>query len=388
MIRTIRWKALPWVLGVCAVAFSLVAAKQLIATPDTAAGGGAKPPAKGQATATPTVPGLTVLGTVDAPNGIARVDAPALPALSGMTVVDVKVKNGQEVKLDDVLIQFDDSLFVEKVHQAHAELVAAQQDQVLAQKQIDDQPQLVKLQGLALSKAQLELKFASEALKRGHEQLERMFQNNNPATLMPYTDAEKDRIRRDNLELLKGELGVESLKLAVTKEQTELERLQSKPIQSAKAMADAKVKRLEATGREAQAAVEACKLKARVNGIVEQVAAVKGMTFGPTTRTPAMYIVPTGKRIVWAEVEAEFAHKIANQLSKPVTIYDSHNFSNGYEGTVTRIGTSFLPKRGSADSFTANNTRVLECEIEVLDAAPAGKPPLRVGQPVRVVFGQ
>jgi len=331
---------------------------------------------------------LTTLGTVDAPNGTARVDAPALPALSGMTVREVFVKNGQEVTEGHVLIQFDDNLFVEKVHQAHAELVAAQQDQVLAQKQIDDQPQLVKLQSLAVSKAQLDLKFATEALKRGNEQLERRFQTNNPATLAPWTEAEKERERRDTPELLKGELAVESLKLAVTKEQTELERLQSKPIQSAKAMADAKVKRLEATEREAQAAVEACKLKARVNGIVEQVSAVKGMTFGPTTRTPAMYIVPTGKRIVWAEVEAEFAHKIDGQLGKKVTIYDSHNFSNGYEGIVTRIGTSFLPKRGSTDSFTTNNTRVLECEIEVLDATPAGKPPLRVGQPVRVVFGQ
>jgi multidrug resistance efflux pump len=376
------------VLGVCAVAFSLVAAKQLMRSNESAAGGGAKPAAKGAPTATPTVPGLTTLGTVDAPNGIARVDAPALPALSGMTVVDVKVKNGQEVKVDDVLIQFDDSLFVEKVHQAHAELVAAQQDQLLAQKQIDDQPQLVKLQKLAVEKAQLDLKFATEALKRGNEQLERRFQTNNPATLAPWTDAEKERERRDTPELLKGELAVESLTLAVTKEQTELERLQSKPIQSAKAMADAKVKRLEATEREAQAAVDACKLKARVPGVVEQVAAVKGMTFGPTTRTPAMYIVPAGKRIVWAEVEAEFAHKIDGQLGKKVTIYDSHNFSNGYEGIVARIGTSFLPKRGSADTFTTNATRVLECEIDVVDAAPAGKPPLRVGQPVRVVFGQ
>lgn len=387
MKTRIRWKALPWVLGVCAVAFSLVAANRLIQTPDTA-NGGSKPPAKGAPNATPTVQGLTTLGIVDAPNGIARVDAPALPALSGMTVREVFVKNGQEVKVNEVLIQFDDSLFVEKVEQVKAELIAAREDQVLAQKQIEDQPQMVKLQTLALEKAKVELKFASEALKRGHELLERQFLTNNTRTLLPWTDTEKERERRDNLDLLKGELAVESLKLAVDKEKVELERLNTRPIESSKRMADAKVSRLEATEREAQAAVETCKLKARIDGIVEQVAAVKGMTFGPTTRTPALYIVPTGKRIVWAEVEAEFAHKIADQLGKKVTIYDSHNFANGYEGTVTRIGTSFLPKRGSADSFTASNTRVLECEIEVNEAAPAGKPHLRVGQPVRVVFGQ
>jgi multidrug resistance efflux pump len=313
-----------------------------------------------------------------------------------MTVRDVLVKNGDIVTKGNiekkeeatVLIQFDDSLFVEKVEQARAELIAAQWDQVLAQKLIDDHPQMVKLQTLALEKAKLELKFATEALKRGNEQLDRLFQTPNLRTSLPWTPAEKERERRDNIELLKSELAVESLKLAVDKEKVELERLQSKPIESSKRMADAKVSRLEATKREAEAAVETCKLKARVDGVVEQVTAVKGMTFGPTTRTPALYIVPTGKRIVWAEVEAEFAYKIADQLGKPVTIYDSHNFGNGYEGTVTRIGTSFLPKRGSADSLTMNGTRILECEIEVKDASPAGKPPLRVGQPVRVVFGQ
>ena len=130
------------------------------------------------------------------------------------------------------------------------------------------------------------------------------------------------------------------------------------------------------------------KVKARCPGIVERLNAQAGTTFGPASRQPAMYIVPTGSRIVRAEVEAEFAHKINDRIGQKVTIRNSHNSSQTYEGKVTRLGTSYLPKRGSADTLAVNPTQVLECEIEVIDPTPAGKPPLRVGQPVLVVFGQ
>ena len=59
-----------------------------------------------------------------------------------------------------------------------------------------------------------------------------------------------------------------------------------------------------------------------------------------------------------------------------------------YKGTVKRIGTAFLTKRSAADGFVQNETRALEAVIEVTDPAPPNQPPLRVGQKVRVNFGQ
>ena len=92
-------------------------------------------------------------------------------------------------------------------------------------------------------------------------------------------------------------------------------------------------------------------------------------------------------RLVRAEVVPEFAHKLAGSEGRKVVIYDNDNFNLTYEGTVERIGEAFLPRRfGSQDMTNLNANRVLECTIRVTDPAPAGKPPLRHGQPVRVSF--
>ena len=102
-----RWKAMPWILGISLLAFSFVAANRLLHSQEPNNGAaGAKKDAK-----VPAAQGLRVLGTVDVPLGIARVDAPALPALSGATVVSVFVQQGQEVAIGDPLLSFDDSAF-------------------------------------------------------------------------------------------------------------------------------------------------------------------------------------------------------------------------------------------------------------------------------------
>jgi hypothetical protein len=101
-----------------------------------------------------------------------------------------------------------------------------------------------------------------------------------------------------------------------------------------------------------------------------------------------MYLIPSGPRVVRAEVEAEFAHKIDDFIGKTVTIRAGQNFADTYTGTARRVSGAFLPKRFGGDSLVGNPTRVLECLIEITDPAPAGRPPLRPGQPVRVTFGQ
>ena len=101
---------------------------------------------------------------------------------------------------------------------------------------------------------------------------------------------------------------------------------------------------------------------------------------------PVLILVPAGKRIVRAEVQAEFAYKVADTVSKKVTVFDDTNFALTYEGTVRRVATSYLPRRAADVALTVSPTKILEVEIEIADPAPPGKPPLRVGQPVRVSF--
>ncbi len=378
-----RWKAMPWILGISLLAFSFVAANRLLHSQEPNNGAaGAKKDAKVPAAA-PTGQGLRVLGTVDVPLGIARVDAPALPALSGATVVSVFVQQGQEVAIGDPLLSFDDSAFRSKLDQAEAALLAAQSEADKAKAQKDDLPDLIELQKLAIKKAETDLQFAAEGAIRGRESFEKLVEADKSST-----PALRDLQRRLNLDLLKAEAITKSLEFAVAKEKIDLKRLMAKPVDIDIQLAAAKIKGLTAAVAEAKSFIELTKVKARTAGIVERLTAQPGMTFGPATREPALYIVPTGARIVRAEIEAEFAHKINDRLGQKVTICDSHNFSQTYEGKVTLIDKIFLPKRGGGAVLAVNPTQVLECVIEVLDPTPVGKPPLRVGQPVRVAFGQ
>ncbi len=380
-----RWKAMPWVLGVCLLAFSFVAANRLLHTQEGNNGAGpdvSKKDAKAAPSGEAKAAGLTVLGTVDAPQGVGRVDAPSFPALSGATVIAVYVVPGQEVKVGDPLLKFDDSLFLAKLDQAEAALNAAKWDAEKAKVQKDTLPKAIDLQKLAVKKAESDLYFAKEAYDRAREAFDAIL-----ATDQMRSDVEKDRARRNNLELLKGEQLTASAKLVVEKEQKELALLQSKPVDADVQLAAAKIAGATAAVAEAKAVIELATVKTRSAGVVERLIAHPGRTFGPATREPALYIVPGGVRIVRAEVEAEFAHKVHDKVGRTVTICDSHNFNQTYEGRVTRIATSYFPNRGSGDMLAVNPSQVLECEIEVLDPTPAGKPPLRMGQKVRVAFG-
>jgi multidrug resistance efflux pump len=153
--------------------------------------------------------------------------------------------------------------------------------------------------------------------------------------------------------------------------------------------AEAAVKQAEAEQAKAQSAVDLCVVKARTAGTVEQVTIGPGTTLGIGTLTPALWLIPSGPRVVRAEVEAEFAHRLGADIKgKSVTIYDHTDAKLTYSGTVRRKGTTFLLKRGNAENLLGGDTRVLEVVIEVSDPNPAGKPPLLVGQRVRVNLGQ
>ena len=93
--------------------------------------------------------------------------------------------------------------------------------------------------------------------------------------------------------------------------------------------------------------------------------------------------------MVRAEVEAEFAHRVGPELvGKTVTITDHNDPKLTYSGVVDRVPDVLLLKRASAENFLGGDTRVIEVPIKVTDWAPSGKPPLRIGQRVRVNLGQ
>jgi multidrug resistance efflux pump len=152
--------------------------------------------------------------------------------------------------------------------------------------------------------------------------------------------------------------------------------------------AEAVVSQAQAEAKKAQSAIDLCTIVAKIDGTIEQVTIGEGATLGVGTLKPALWLIPKGPRIVRAEIEADFAHRVSDKdLGREVTIFDNTDPKLTYKGKVLLISKTFLPKR-STEGILGSETRVLEAQIEVLDASPADRPPLRVGQRVRVDLGK
>lgn len=382
-----RLRAVPWALGVCLLVGSIVGANRLLHPTDAKSptGGDGGPPKHAPTAGSPALPGGTVvLGTVDSDPPPVQVGPPNVAAL--VTVESVPVVDGQEVKAGDVLVRFENRVAAAKVKQAQAQLAAAESE--LAEAKILKTVQAVQVerQQAAVKAADEQLGFAEQLLKVGKEQFDRTLESTNPLTGRPLTEAEKATQRRENSDIRKGEMQVAELRARAEDEKKKLKALELSPTDLKIAQVAAKVDAVRAVVAEAEAGLDGLVVRAKIGGVVEQVTAAPGATYGPSSRTPLMYLIPAGPRVVRAEVEAEFAYKIADKVGKPVLVYDHNNFALTYPGVVKRIGSSYLSKRSAADTLAVNPSKVLECLIDVPDPTPAGKPPLRVGQPVRVSF--
>ena len=153
--------------------------------------------------------------------------------------------------------------------------------------------------------------------------------------------------------------------------------------------AKAGVEQADAVAQKARTAVDLCTVKAKNAGVVEQITIDRGTVLGISTRTPALWLIPDGPRVVRAEVEAEFAHRVTTKMiNREVVIYDNTDPKITYKGKFLRVSGSFLSKRSAGENLLGNDTKVLEAVVEVADPSPEGLPPLRIGQKVKVNFGQ
>ncbi len=381
-----RWKAIPWVLiGVALLAVSLVAAR--LNSPPSSVNG-----EKAAAPASPgSVVGPTVVGTVDTAGGMLPLMPPGVPAMASLTVKKVHVKEGATVAPGDVLVEFDASTMVEKKVQAEHAVTDAEWVADQARKKADLHPLVVDKANIGVRKAEGDLAAAEKAHKAVSDSVEENLRvaTQSATDRTPLTEEQKDLRRSRSPELLQANATLAAAKIGVEAAKHELKQAESAPplLEADVQRANAAVARLRSTVAEAVAVIESFKLKAQVAGVIEQISVSDGMAVGPATRTPLMYLVPAGPRVVRAEVEAEFAHKIDAFVGKSVTVFAGEKFNDTYTGTARRVSGAFLPKRFGSDSLVSSPTRVLECVIEVTDPAPPGKPPLRPGQPVRVTFG-
>jgi multidrug resistance efflux pump len=325
--------------------------------------------------------GLWVLGTVDTDPPPVKYGLTAV--LQSGTISKVHVKDGDEVKAGQPLYEFDSTF-------QNADLKLAEMGVGVFQAKVNEARELAKQHEklIEVSEAGVEAAKVKESqCARYYHLVEANLERYYKTEMYP-PDSWKERKESDPT-LYKANLDYATAMSERKLKEADLNRLKAVNPQVKVLEAEAAVKQAEAGQAKAQAAVELCVMRAKTTGTVEQVTIGPGTTLGIGTPAPALWLIPAGPRVVRAEVEAEFAHRIGPTIQgKTVTITDHTDTKLTYSGTVRRAPTMFLPKRSNPDSFLGSDTRILEVVVEVTDPNPPGKPPLHVGQRVRVNLGQ
>ncbi|MFM8931026.1 MAG: HlyD family secretion protein [Gemmataceae bacterium] len=298
---------------------------------------------------------------VDAEHGL----APLYPLQPGR-VKQVLVDEGQKVRKDQILFTLDDRIAKAQLEEAQA-AVAASKAQWDNAKQLETQHR-EKIAG------QQKVVDGKKALA---DAARRMFENLQSSSIAPTKD-----------QMFSAQMQAEAAQAEVDARKIELEALQklNPTFQVSQAESDHKAK--EAQLKKAQVALDEMVVRAPADGTILRVSVQVGESLGPTPRMPAIQFLPTGKQIVRAEVEQEFATAV--RVGQKAIIYDdarSRRDAPLATGKVLSVSSWYSPRRSMVmEPLQYNDIRTLECLIEV-DPAQAGQGPenlLRIGQRVRV----
>jgi multidrug resistance efflux pump len=367
-----------YLIGVILIIGSLIGAKAL-------KGGGDGDKNDPSNTNTAKLVGPVVMGTVDSNPQPIKYLLP--PVLQSGTISRVFVKDGMDVKAGDRLYEFDTSQF-------QSELKVAQCGVDLAKTKVAEAQDGKKVVAKKVENLKLFITFAehgmglrAETYNQIKANLERYYRTENSKLTQAELD---DKLAKDHT------LSKANADWVIAKDEWEKAKLDLETGRTEEEVCENKIKQAEAVVRQAEEQVnkaklviELCTIKAKVDGTIEQVTIGEGATLGVGTLTPALYLVPAGSRVVRAEVEADFSYRVTDKdIGKVVTIYDNTDPKLTYKGKIVLISKTFLPKRTANEGFLTSETRVREALIEVIDASPADKPALCVGQRVRIDMGQ
>lgn len=335
--------------------------------------------------------GPVVLGIADSNPSPIHFGLP--PVLQSGQIVKVFVTAGQEVKVREynlfgAKVAIGDPLYKFNSQMLEEELVGAQRGVDVALANVRKAKELLNQHTTSIEAQKLAIVVAKDKVDRtlkGYQLYERNVRKLNAQE----SETRIKELLANDSEFFKIETAWRTAVLELQKENTVLAAMEKTDANVGVAIAEAEVRRVEALVDKARTAIEMCTVRTKIPGTIERVNFGPGAMIGISTRTPAVILVPAGSRIVRAEIEADFAHRIGrDKIGKTVTIYDNTDPKITYKGKVDRIGDTFLPKRSSSESMVSNDTLVIEAMIVVENANPPGIPPLRVGQKVRVNFGQ
>lgn len=323
---------------------------------------------------------IIVPGVVDSEVEVGYYTAPEVLPIA--RVRKVLVQPGQLVKANDPLLEFDDTEYLSKFTVAEKAVALANIDVKIAKQKRDQYYPLEKSgQEEALKKAQSELDYAERTKSVVYDSVKKNYE--------AYTDKKPlfEDFLKTSAEYTMAVGAIESKKLALAGENLKKQALEINSYELLVEKAQAELARLESMRDLQKALLDACILRSGVEGKIARISVAAGSNVSPQMQKPSIIIVPSGNRVIRAEVSPEFASKITGLKGKKVIIYDNDNDKLKYEGELDIIGEAFLPPRfAPLDIMKMNANRVLECTIRVLNPAPANQPELRVGQSVRVGF--
>jgi len=294
---------------------------------------------------------------VDAENGV----VPLYPLQPGR-VLKVVAKEGETVKSGATLMEMENTLARAQLAEAEADVAAGGEQVKQALLLVEQQKQSVSAQKAGIEAKEFELGSAKAKLK----QLESLVKNKL---------AKPEELESASELMRAGEKAVEV-------EQAKLRAAQTLKPEIAVEQARNDLKAREARLEKARFALEETKIKAPADGSVLRWYIHEGETLGPAPRTPAMMFCRAGKKVVRAEVEQEFARRV--HAGQKAEIRDDTTVSGPvYNGKVTKVSDWYSHRRSIIlEPLQYNDVRTLECLIEIEESE--GKPPLRIGQRVRV----
>jgi len=298
-------------------------------------------------------PDIVCTGRVDTPGQVISLE-PSVPG----RVIEVFVKEGEEVLAGKPILQLDPAAAEHRLAQAAAALELARVDLDSAKSEAERFPKQIEGRQLLVKAAAARVEAAVKMLEQRKSQ-----------TITPIGRAEGEAM----------EAQVRELRLMETAQKAQTDDLAKLDPQMRVRAAQARLKAAEADHDLALRGVKDCTLKAPSAGIVLRLQMSAGGVISPGGYPSAVVFAPTGKLIIRAEVEQEYLGEV--EVGSPVTVQDE-NLADGLtrKGKVYSLSKWIAPRRSILmEPGEINDVRTLECLIELNDAKG-----LTIGQRMRV----
>jgi multidrug resistance efflux pump len=295
---------------------------------------------------------------VDVEDGV----RPLYPVQLGR-VVKVFAEEGKEYDSGKPLFQVDDSSARIEVERAEIDLKASQEKLRQARRLVEQHRKKVEAQKAAVAAAEEDVNAAQSQYQRAQ-------------------NLYKERIGSSAGEVKSAAALVAKAKAGVKAEKAKLAVVESVDPNAAVRLAELDVQAKEKQLEKAKLGLKECTVFAPFKGTVLRSNIGVGQVLGSNPQQPALLLCPSGPRIVRAEVDQEWAHRVA--VGQTARIQDDSTDGGEWRGKVVRLSDWYTRRRSMLlEPLQFNDVRTLEAIVQF---DPQPNAPLRIGQKMRVLF--